>query len=455
VARKEYDEENGKFKYEIFPGHRQIGSNKDIITSYDKIILRDGANDSLFGPYSERATMIRDELAQRIAASSGLPYQDFRPAVVYLNGQYYGILNIREDFCQEYIQSQYDIPSEDVVIITNTYDRLGDGSIHFYYKVDDGTDEDVSGGLYLNDYSKMQSFIINNNMADNNLYNQASSMLDMENFYKYMAFEMYVCNTDWPHNNIEVWKTFGQTDSNVQCQDGKWRYMFKDLDFAFARYSDKSAAPELYSRHDTNMFDYVFNDPYNDQLKISAMFKSLLNNDSFRINFVNYMCDLLNGVLSPQNAEAQMNLIKSQLQPEMLNDVNYWKTVQGQDIWSNLTQWDTAFETISNFFDNRPVAMLSNMKSTTQLKLTSYNKMTLQIEGSGTVIVNTVNVSDPSWTGTYFDNLPVVITAVPDSGYRFGGFIGTDGVKVSNVSSTSTNFIMTGDGTIKAVFTKN
>ena len=383
TAKKEYGGD-GKFKHEIFPGRRQIGGNNEIIKKYDRIILRGGANDSLMtGFQDERATMIRDELAQRIASVSGQPYQDFRPAVVYLNGQYYGMLNIREDYNQDYIEQHYNIPKDDVVVITNSYTRLDGGGIEFYYKVDDGFDEENKGSEYLADYALMQDYIIGHDMSDESHYSRASEMLDMENFYKYVAFEVYCCNTDWPHNNIAAWKSFGDKNADVKGQDGKWRYMYKDLDFAFARYDALSVAPEIYTRHDTDTIgDFVLDNPYDDQLKIGAMFRSLLENDGFRINFVNYICDIINEAMKPENAMRQVELIRSQIQPELLLHVNHWKPQIGQDTWSSLSPWDEAFETVYEFLKERPEAMLGHMAKIPELKLAE-NAFTMA--GDGTI----------------------------------------------------------------------
>jgi hypothetical protein len=88
-ADHDYDE-NKKFKYDLFP-NQAYDINGEHIDSFSRLILRGGGND-FFG------VMFRDEVIQSLVSHLNIPTQAYRPSVVFLNGEYWGIYNIRERY---------------------------------------------------------------------------------------------------------------------------------------------------------------------------------------------------------------------------------------------------------------------------------------------------------------------------------------------------------------------
>ncbi|MBQ8828473.1 MAG: CotH kinase family protein [Clostridia bacterium] len=165
--------------------------------SIDNLVLRAGGNDSILT--GERSTGMRDSLVHALAKPiENLACQNVRPVVVYLNGQYWGLYYLYEDLDNDYIESHYGTDSESLAILA-----YGHENGEWFYKIDEGTDDD------LNEYKKMIEYISSKDMSQAVYYEKACNMLDLDNFMKYMAVNIYVNNRDWPHNNVRMWKFTG------------------------------------------------------------------------------------------------------------------------------------------------------------------------------------------------------------------------------------------------------
>lgn len=100
-ARNEYGD--NRFQYPIF--------GPDNSTSFKRLLLRNAGNDS------EHAYM-RDAVVQTLSAGLRFETQDYQPAVVYLNGEYWGILNFRERYDHHYFERRFGIDENDLDHLT-------------------------------------------------------------------------------------------------------------------------------------------------------------------------------------------------------------------------------------------------------------------------------------------------------------------------------------------------
>jgi hypothetical protein len=87
-ARSEYGE--NRFYYPVFPDlpYRE----------YNRLILRNSGQD-----FFSRSTMFRDGFMQTLVRDLNLDTQAYRPSVVFINGEYWGIMNIRERYDEDYL----------------------------------------------------------------------------------------------------------------------------------------------------------------------------------------------------------------------------------------------------------------------------------------------------------------------------------------------------------------
>ncbi|HLR91666.1 MAG TPA: leucine-rich repeat domain-containing protein, partial [Atopostipes sp.] len=108
-AKSEYDT-NKYMTYDFFNGLEKMNDNGSV-NEFKRLLLRNSGNDW-------NQTMFNDALMQSLIEPLGtVDTQAYRPAVVFFNGEYYGIHNIRERYDEYYIQSHYDINKEDLAIL--------------------------------------------------------------------------------------------------------------------------------------------------------------------------------------------------------------------------------------------------------------------------------------------------------------------------------------------------
>lgn len=325
----------GKFKYALFPGRLKEDGSR--LEAFDSFVLRNGGNDSMVFPVqNERNSFMRDGLAALIfdGASKNIDTMAYRPVIVMLNGSYYGILNMREHESDNYVANVYNISDkENITIISSELDTSNGGRYDggwFYYKQDDGPEGE------LEKYINLLKDIKNGKYT----FEQASEYIDMDNFMEYCAVSIFICNTDWPHNNIRLWK----------YADGKYRFMLRDADLGMARYTvgaDPYEYPsELYTKADAKnlryllwssltqqqkeqLYDYsalpsVDGGTYPDPLHLQGLLNFCLKDSGFRSRFVSYCEKLATQIWTPEKLCTLIDQQKANIQTEMKYHIERW-----------------------------------------------------------------------------------------------------------------------------------
>ncbi len=390
VARKTgyYDESKyvgaGNFGYPFFDGRTVIaGKNAGkLLSKYDRLVLRNGGNDSMQATAAdpERMTLTRDAVANAFMAKNApeIASQHSTFAAVYLNGQYYGILDMKEDINDDYIKSVYGLDKDYVTVIKSELDtsrhcvnhtdsskcRFDD--VWFYYEVDDGAESDLDG--YMEMCRAARAALSGTKAEMNAAYLKLSEKLDVDSFMKYCAVSLFVCNTDWPHNNVRVWHYNGEPDASNPYSDGKWRFATRDMDFTFGRYKSK-LLPELYTLADTDTIKFtlgnfysgtysVAENNYPDSLYLQSMLALCLHNDEFRTNFINFSSSLC----SEENKTALKNMMNdysNQIKNEIPYHINCWKGTISSKLTADV--WNKNVSDMIQWANDRPSAFLSSL----------------------------------------------------------------------------------------------
>lgn len=169
-AKSEYG--NSWFDYPVFPDKP--------ISRYKRLLLRNSGND-----WSE--SLFRDAYMQALVKeNTKLDIQYSRPVIVFINGEYWGIHNVRDRLDDRYLQSHYQLDEERVCILEGNAEL------------------DTGEPACRTSYVEMISFIESRNMADPDNFAQASLMMDMDNYIDYLTLQIYTRNTDWPGNILLI-----------------------------------------------------------------------------------------------------------------------------------------------------------------------------------------------------------------------------------------------------------
>lgn len=272
-ARRSYDEEHGKFRFENFG---TVGADGEPITKYDKLVLRSSGNDFQFA-------YIRDELNQTLAAQAG--YTDCEavvPALVYLNGEYYAVMWIHETYCDDLLKAKYGGKDGKYVIL--------EGSDREKKVSETDADEAMVAESFNDKYQMLSSLDLTN---DEN-YAQVTAFMDVENYLQNFAFNFYICNADWPQNNFKCYRYFaaGGEECTTPQTDGRWRFLIHDTDYCMGIYEEDATKMTF------NPMEVVLDE---ENERYSPMFAKLMEREDCRQYFVDEMERLMDGALSEQN----------------------------------------------------------------------------------------------------------------------------------------------------------
>ena len=376
----------GTFTYPFFSERTVIaGKNAGkVLDKYDSLILRNGGNDSLLATAADpdRPNMLRDgmsnEFIAKFAHNVQMSYAHF--AAVYLNGEYYGILELRENQNEDYIKRLYGVDDNDVVVVKSELDttracedhRDGSGcrfcGSWFFYE----TDEDAAAQQEMKDWialCKKAAGAVNAAEAEyRKIFEEVSSKLDLRNALEYMACACYLVNTDWPHNNIRVWRYTGAPMDGVSITDGKWRFATRDMDFTMNRYDKGAPLPEIETTHTVDMFSWVLSNyvdgygdqqQYTDALYLQGLFAFLMRDDTFRADFAEF-CRTLASEEATAYLLALYEDAYGQLSPIVGDHINRWKG-QVRGMISDARSWKRAASRIESFIEDRPAQFLKHL----------------------------------------------------------------------------------------------
>jgi hypothetical protein len=301
----------------------------------------------------------------------------FQPTIVYLNGEYWGILNLREKINPNFIAENHFVNPDDVNLLENNSNVI------------DGTNAS---------FLQLTNFLNSNTLGSDQNYLQVSNKIDVNNFIQYQLTEIYIDNRDWPGNNIKYWNT-NETGS-------LWRWIIFDADFGFSIWES--------SAYTFNTLEFALaidgpawpNPPWS-----TLLLRRMLSNPGFKNEFINQYSDRLNTNFASAKVNATVDSIKQLYLPEINSHINRWGL--------NYTYWQTNYTNIRNFASYRPGYAREHLKSVLGLKETFVIQVVIDDPGTGKVRVNSVIPDNYPFSGTYFKGVPIKLTAIPAPGYKF------------------------------------
>lgn len=264
---------------------------------YTSLHLRNGGN----GGNTEDLSVVRvrDGFMQSLVKDMNIDYQAYQPVAYYLNGKYMGLMGLRERTNEDYVESNYGLDEEDIDVL----------------KANNSEGMVVSNGT-LDAYNDMIEFLENNDPTTKEYYETACKYIDMDEYIDYQIFEHFIVNTDWPGNNIKIWR---------DRKNGKFRWITYDTDFGFGLYSHNNCVPDL------NTFKFAVGESpimWSNGIKISGnyvrqqpnwkvtIFYHLTKNPQFQEKFVNKALIHLGTTFSFDRVKAEWEKLQKEVEAE-------------------------------------------------------------------------------------------------------------------------------------------
>lgn len=311
-ARNSYGEKN--FNYAFF-GEDFKDDSGQTISKFKKLTLRNGGNASFLAKYN-------DAYWQSLLRDTACETQGSRVCVVYLDGEYWGIYILQEEYDDNYFENKHGVDKDTVVVYKGDAERYEIG-----YTLDEGT---LPAGVTDESYylrELIEFFQSHSDLKSEADYQAFEKLVDVDSVRDFFAAQIWINNKwDWPGKNWSMWKTT-QTDVSNPYADGKWRLCFYDLDFG--GWSGSSEARTNTIAED-NYKPYGLLD-MNTGNPTVLCFAYLMTNEGFRASFAERLQELSSKNFEKNAATAVCQKYRDTYQPLYLQFFNrFFRTAGGE-----------------------------------------------------------------------------------------------------------------------------
>ena len=264
-----------------------------------------------------------------------------QPVLLYINGRYSGLYEMRERSDEDYVESNYggleEIERCDHEVFYDASAREGTLFKEFYE-------------CYSNPRSS---------------YDDIKNQMDVDNFMKVLIAEMFTTNYDYPQNNVSVWREI--------AEGSKWRWILKDMDYIGLR------LPVTW-----NMFNYMFQTGTTDSpeyyeatrtercFNSHELYKKMIAFPEFKEMFISHFSVYLGDFLKPSYTLPILDRMNEEIYSEIrptfeANDGylyyygTYEKFAQYDSIVDPVKHYLAAFEGMKDFYRERPAIVYQQM----------------------------------------------------------------------------------------------
>lgn len=358
---------------------------------YKRLLLRNSGED-------ENLAHMRDITMQASVSHLKFDTQASRPSIIFISGEYAGILDIRPRYDDDYFEMVYGIDDDDLDYLENNAEvQYGDNT----------------------DYKKLRDYIESNDMTKTTNYDSVLKRMDMDNYIDYYISKIYFGCGDWPDRNISYFrKRVPFTPNAPYGQDGRYRWMEEDDDSGMGYKLGTPSSNTLQTATGTKP-----GGPSSNRAPWSTlMFYDLTKNPAFKKSFVNRYSDILNTSFQPGRMLSVIKYYHDLLAPEMPEHIARWREI------SSINKWNANVNVMDSFVTQRPAYAREHLRE--YYNLSSEQTITIDVSdtAAGFIHLNTIDITPAfpgvpqkpyPWSGQYYPEVPVTLTAVAKPGYHF------------------------------------
>ena len=343
------------------------------VGSISQFVLRNG------GDNWDNA-MIRDAMTPfLLRGQSPSDVQNYRPCVVYLNGDYWGIYNLRSKLDATWFTTHHHLAP-------GSYDYLEYGHVignQVALLVAEGDTQR---------YLALEAEATQSDLSDIGAYEEVAAQLHLESLLDYVAMEDFVYNTSWRHNR-EFW---------CERQAGaQWHWVIPDLDRGFRI---ENVASSLIDNFDGEY----------------PLIHALLDQVVFRQKLAQRYAAHLGSTLHPSRIAAILDGLSEPLDQEMERHIQRWKQEGGI---ASMESRQRELDEIKQFARERAPHVIRGMQNHLAMGDTTSLSLAVIPPAGGRLKVCGIPAL-LEWNGTMelFKDAPVELEAEPAPGYRFIGW---------------------------------
>ena len=351
-AEKKYERKNS-FDTRIFaqkPHYR-----------FKSLSLRNSGNDFY-------RTMMWDAAQHCLYANNvDVEYLAYQPAIHYINGEYYGIINIRERSNQHHAYSNWGYEKENLDLVQNS----------------------ASGNTFLGERDTFDHLLELLNTASNDAtYKEICEIIDIDEFINYIVVQSFAGNSDWMSNNVKFYRS--------RNNDGRFRWVLFDLDAGFSS---------------TNYNQFTATDRSglsNTKAYTGKIFQALKQNSTFREKFINHATAIIGGIIRPDRVNPMVDSIAKLI----INEIPYQ-----QQRWSNSYDISSRVSSFKSFADKRCQIYATQVAD--HFSLGTIAKVTITPDVKTAIYLNETEIPTGKFDGYIHTERSQTLRAEEPYGYKF------------------------------------
>ena len=292
--------------------------------SYQTLMIRNSGQDA-------RLSRIRGALQLGLAKETtpGTDIQAYRQSVLFVNGEFFGVYDIMEKVNEQFLAQHHNLDPKKIDLL------VGNGTA-------------ITGSN--TEYKALIEYVKTHDLSVKANYDYVASKIDIDNYIDWCTLEIYTGNTDL--GNIKYWKP--------QAPDGKWKWIFFDLDWGFYFADQNEEYRGEYYRDNFSRFL----DPRGNgigRMFSNVLARKLLENEQFKQKFIKRFYYHATVTFETNRVLQRIDELQANIAPYMQRDKEFVKTRFGQATGS-IESWNRQVELLRTFARIRPEMNLRYMQ---------------------------------------------------------------------------------------------
>jgi hypothetical protein len=352
-------------------------------------------------------TMFKDGFLQTLVGTNmNVDWMGYKPSVLYLNSQYWGLYNLREKMDENYLASTYGIDPNNVDIIENQTSVANGDNIA---------------------YKELMNYAENCDPKSDEAYQYFVNNIDIASYFDYSVAQMFLGNMDWPGNNIRVWRE--------KKEGAKWRWLFIDIDVALGTWEPLTHNMLEHSLAENS--DVWWNPPQS-----TLLLRKVLGNTKLRDRFIQTYSTHLNITFNPIKTVALLDSMQVNIEAEMPHHISRWQDCDAKDVpsgegcvVSSMEDWHTNVDEMRTYLQNRTIYVSQHINNYFELDGTVSANFSVN-ETRGKILINGVDLKGNFDSLKLYKNIPLTLQIIPNAGWKYW----VDGVLFNGGDSATVSF---------------
>jgi hypothetical protein len=364
-------------------------------TEFQRLMVKAAANDNY--PFENGGAHIRDSYIQTLSQLSNLNLDERSSTnvIVYVNGQYWGVYDLREK-----------VDDHDYTDYYYGQSRMYAGSNLWlqFLKTWGSTQPKFGNQPAVTAWSALRQYIQNNNMGVPTHFDYVDSMLDISSLIDYFVINSFMVSRDWLNYNTGWWRGLDPTGDA-----GKWRYILWDQEAALGHYTNFTGMPNVTAHANPCQVEHL---TVNNNGHVQSIRKLIQENPTVRQQYVTRYADLLNTHFACNRIVEVLDSMVNNIAPEMPRQLQRWNA-------GTMTGWQNNVQAVRTFLETRCTSLVTSLASCYNLTGPYTCLYDVSPAGAGRIRMNSEWLPVYPFQAAMYGNIQTLLMAEAAPGFVF------------------------------------